>query len=440
MADLSVLFTQTQIFGNLASSSVRSQGKNRESEGGSDGFADLFRKASDGLYPKVGAPGPGSGARPSERAGPNREDAKIPEENETGIFSAQSPPGIPVIQEGNPEAEIVTQQVVFVLEGNTDIGPCLTPQDTDPALFAGPERIIPTGPVLADDEDITARMPQEAGQTEKPMFKPEAAVSEYERQVPGNEFKISENEIKVSENETPVPVLEIKTQVTETKEPQQRPADIGDEGSPCPLENKNDAARKETQYPAEREKEDGSESNRSEPRALPAPADIAPERIASTESLAQAAQAAPRTATPATLFDALVESITAPDSNNMEIQLKPEFLGKVAISLALGGEGLEIKIKADEAAAGRLLAGQITQLSESLTEKGVKVSSIDVVYTGVSEHAFGGYRPKGDAQPEESRYTGGAETANINFGFGFTEEPQRISMIDAGLSSIEFRA
>ena len=213
-----------------------------------------------------------------------------------------------------------------------------------------------------------------------------------------------------------------------------------DTGAPCPLESENNT-----------ERNSGAPDRHGREREDPKPqdtrvfgesqtVDISPERLISSEQLSETVEAAPQTAAVETLYDTLVESIftaSTSESKFMEIQLKPEFLGKVAIQLTLGDSGLEIKIKADDAGVKSLIAGQITQLTASLSDKGVKVASVDVIFANVADRSFDG----SNHQRQDARQAGAgfAGSARIDFGFGFTEDGDEVSVIDTGISSVEYR-
>ena len=79
----------------------------------------------------------------------------------------------------------------------------------------------------------------------------------------------------------------------------------------------------------------------------------------------------------------IVESIqTHKDDGNyeMSVTLRPDSLGKVSIKLVMDDSGLKAQIKAESVAAKEALGGQIDTLAESLKEKGIQVSHLEVTY------------------------------------------------------------
>ncbi|MDR0936207.1 MAG: flagellar hook-length control protein FliK [Oscillospiraceae bacterium] len=96
---------------------------------------------------------------------------------------------------------------------------------------------------------------------------------------------------------------------------------------------------------------------------------------------------------PNEIFNRLVESaqlIKDVDGSSITMQLKPEHLGKVALQVALNGEGtLNLKITAEDPNVRGMLNTQLAKLVETLSEKGLKIASADVVYTGVADNNYG---------------------------------------------------
>ncbi len=68
-----------------------------------------------------------------------------------------------------------------------------------------------------------------------------------------------------------------------------------------------------------------------------------------------------------------------------EIQLRPEFLGKMSVTLALNeGGALTAKIRTEDMAVRGLLQGQIETLKAQLEEQGVRVQDMEVIYQSVN--------------------------------------------------------
>lgn len=395
MIELGALFTSTQAIG------MQTQRDRGKSSGGSrDEFSAVFQMAADEGYSKKSSTG---GVKQEGRLPPDKPElpgtgpaGQIEEEELPNELAALAGTSIIQSNQVQPQREAGTEQVVSILEGNMDIGaaePVFPGEVTEASSVAAP--------VERTDEELTARMPL----TQELARAPEDV-----------------------DDTSPKPDNVISREIG---------------GKLCPLENKNDPRPSENggQEDQPAAKEDSRFTGTGQQ------VDIAPERLSSTEILASAAETsgpAP-TATAETLFDTMVENMamsSTAESKYMEIQLKPDFLGKVSIQLALGDNGLEIKIKADDPGVKSLIAGQITQLSEALAGKGVKVTSVDVIYTDVSENAFNQPGSGEGSQPQRAfhRYGYEAEPVSIGFGLGFSEEAAIPSAIDTGLSSVEYRA
>jgi len=69
-------------------------------------------------------------------------------------------------------------------------------------------------------------------------------------------------------------------------------------------------------------------------------------------------------------------------SNRFEIQLEPENLGKLSISLSMSSSGLKALIRTKDSEVQSLLASEVNSLVDKLGENSVQVKSIDVIYTG----------------------------------------------------------
>ena len=63
-----------------------------------------------------------------------------------------------------------------------------------------------------------------------------------------------------------------------------------------------------------------------------------------------------------------------------QVDLKPEFLGKLSIKLVMEGEAIHAQIRAADAASKGLIQAELPVLQETLKEKGILVTQIDVAY------------------------------------------------------------
>ena len=66
-------------------------------------------------------------------------------------------------------------------------------------------------------------------------------------------------------------------------------------------------------------------------------------------------------------------------SEQFEIQLEPENLGKLSISLSMGEDGLKALIRTSDTQVQSLLSSEINALVDKLSENGVEIKSLDVI-------------------------------------------------------------
>lgn len=118
---------------------------------------------------------------------------------------------------------------------------------------------------------------------------------------------------------------------------------------------------------------------------------VAPEKASSNFQMREAAEStvvrAPAVSAD-NLFETMVERIEVlqdTETSRMSIQLKPEFLGKVSLEMTMTGGAMQVKISAEDADVKSMINGQITALVETLSSRGIKISAVDVVYTGVPD-------------------------------------------------------
>lgn len=75
-----------------------------------------------------------------------------------------------------------------------------------------------------------------------------------------------------------------------------------------------------------------------------------------------------------------VRTSAAEGKHDFDIQLKPEFLGKVNIKLTMESGNIKVQIKTDDSAVKGLVSENLVSLQNMLEDKGVNVSNIDVYY------------------------------------------------------------
>jgi len=221
-------------------------------------------------------------------------------------------------------------------------------------------------------------------------------------------------------------------------------------GNPSPLENTNDtkvSGQNEKAYSdaAEAVKnaaENTTEISTNEMTAPPPLSEgIRPEQFMATQQMTEAALNTPvRTEN---LFEEMISRVEMMQNDTktaMTIQLNPEFLGKVALEVAVDAAGLHVKINAEDSGVRSMINGQLTALIESLENKGIEIAEVEVIYTGVNNGAF---KEPGEGQQEQSRhYKPANREVNSTDGVAYyTALPDLLDYyLDAGVSSVEYRA
>jgi flagellar hook-length control protein FliK len=88
------------------------------------------------------------------------------------------------------------------------------------------------------------------------------------------------------------------------------------------------------------------------------------------------------------VFDNIVESITSMQNSSlkeMEIRLKPDFLGKIVIKLSMDSDGMVAKIVASNPKVQEAFMSQATSLANSLSDQGLKDVRIVVTSSSVQD-------------------------------------------------------
>ena len=221
-----------------------------------------------------------------------------------------------------------------------------------------------------------------------------------------------------------------------------------EKGDLCPLENENDkkpfAAQKEKAYSDKEDAARGAAQGVKEQiNDMPAPLaqGLKPEQFRADQQMKQAMPDSPVKAE--NLFDEMVSRFETMQNENksaMTIQLKPEFLGNVTLEIAMDAAGLSVKINAQNSDVRNIINGQINSLVETLQNKGIAVTEVEVAYTGVNNGAFKDSR-EGQAKPDSQRrvYRGGdvAESAAYYMPLSYDMLDY---YLDTEVSSVEYRA
>ena len=312
------------------------------------------------------------------------------------------------------------------------------------------ENILAAAQAAQEQEKIVTSDAQDVSQ--------EPVISILEGNSKSKDMMLSELETGLSEDMARMPQtgsLEMKSNQSQleelyAQEENKQNATMVSGDDPCPLENENDNA---VSSKGKTDKDDamlGTKDVQEQEQARSMPiaqmVDITPEKIASAQKMDAQMEMAPPVSSD-NLFEALVEKMEmsqSAGSDQLEIQLKPEHLGKVSIQLSLGDHGLQAKITADNMGIRNMIGGQITQLIESLAEKGIRVSQVDVVYTGVSsDQSFSKQSQSGREAPRQGRSSGEMrlDASGELYTVPDWEWNQGIShVVDTTISSVEYRA
>ncbi|MDR3311066.1 MAG: flagellar hook-length control protein FliK [Oscillospiraceae bacterium] len=179
------------------------------------------------------------------------------------------------------------------------------------------------------------------------------------------------------------------------------------------------------------------------PTADAVPFQAEPMRIAAGESLRAEAVESPAVVEAANLYEELVERVSlmsGEGESEMAIQLKPEFLGKVSLKLSSNPNGVQIKISAEEASVKNTLDRGITALVESLQSKGVRVTGVDVVYTGVADNMAMNSNTRSGSGGKSGRYRRPGSGYAVPGSAANDPREIRDAMTELGISSVAVSA
>ena len=124
-----------------------------------------------------------------------------------------------------------------------------------------------------------------------------------------------------------------------------------------------------------------------------------------------------------------------PEQTNMELQLNPEHLGRVNLTITEKEGMMTAQFTTQSEVAKEAIESQMTALRESLQNQGIKVEAIEVT---VSEFGFERDRQSeqnGNGEPEKRRKSG-------NFTVEDTEEtaPKMADYLNVTDSSVDYSA
>lgn len=120
---------------------------------------------------------------------------------------------------------------------------------------------------------------------------------------------------------------------------------------------------------------------------------------------------------------------------DFDVELKPDFLGKLSIRLSMEDGSIRMQIKTDDASVKSMLSSQTSSLQDALKEKGITLSNVDITYE--SQTSLSGERQPFEQNNGGGRHNGAyfaqAEAAGL-------EPKTEMYSLYFGNSSVEFLA
>jgi len=332
-------------------------------------------------------------------------------------------------------------EVVFILEG--DSKSATTPEVSVENRIEPPETNQIVNPEIENEAKPEINTTEAPVQTTVGTVNAEASMTKPE--TANTEATIENSTTTTGEVMARMP--EIRTQ--DRQENTEQSSKDSEQGNLSPLENEND----KTQVKGQKEKtySDAADAVRSavEDKAEivtneitpPLSEGIKPEQFRAAQQMTEAALNTP--VKTENLFQEMisrVETMQSETKSTMTIQLNPEFLGKVALEVAVDAAGLHVKINAEDSGVRSMINGQLTTLIESLENRGIAVVEVEVAYTGIHYGAFQDPR-EGEQQKNNNQQATKHET-NANDGVTYYTAVSELLdyYLETGVSSVEYRA
>ena len=360
----------------------------------------------------------------------------------------------------------ISEIVVFILEGNNESVTLPETNETevitDAPVISETEHELPTlglettpKPENVDKQQtpepvITAEDVKSAEQATKPpetSAAPEskaAAAEPFAKTLKPENTQVTEEE-KLNTDEILARKPVLRTREFSQAENNEQGSKFSENGSPCPFENENEETpkvKKEKPFtetlesPRNRETTTQPANN----TAIPISDNINTERFQATQQMKQVVF---EPVAKENLFDEMISRIETAQTESrqtMTIQLKPEFLGKVALEVAVDAAGLHVKINAADAGVRGMINSQVTALIESLENKGIQVAEVDIAYPSISDGEFKDPKEghdQGTGRSKRGRQTGKIENADYNIMFMSDIQEH---YLDIGMSTVEYSA
>jgi len=331
--------------------------------------------------------------------------------------------------------------VVFILEGDKASA-------ENPALQALTEVEPETNQIV--NPEINNETKQETITTDSQEFSKVLGATTAEATMTKTETSTNEVNNATTSDEVMARMPEIRTQ--DSQENGEKFSKSSENGNLSPLENENDTSKvngqKDKTYQEAADAVKGVLENK--PEQIISTNEIAPpisegiktEQFQATQQMTQATLNTP--VKPENLFQEMIDRVELMQSetkSTMTIQLNPEFLGKVALEVAVDAAGLHVKINAEDSGVRSMINGQLATLLESLENKGLAIAEVEVVYTGVNNGAF--KEPGANEQQQQSRqYKPTNRDVNALDGVAYYTNLADLQdyYFETGVSSVEFSA
>lgn len=88
-------------------------------------------------------------------------------------------------------------------------------------------------------------------------------------------------------------------------------------------------------------------------------------------------------------FSDMISAFGKEKDGSFEIQLEPEYLGKLSISLSPDGDGIRAQIRTKDANIQSLLSGEVAKLVDKLDSSGIRLKSVDIVCADMTGQQMG---------------------------------------------------
>ena len=133
-----------------------------------------------------------------------------------------------------------------------------------------------------------------------------------------------------------------------------------------------------------------------------------------------------------------VSTHAADGKYDFDVELKPDFMGKVSIKVTMEGDSIRMQIKTDDMSVKGMLTDQTTSLQNALKDKGITLTSVDVSYENQASLS-------GEQQQPYERGDGGGRQSSVYYAAqteptGYEPAAETYGSYYVGNSSVEFLA